>query len=354
MTKLSTASTRWRASGVCATVILATCLCVACGLTPPSGPIHVEPVGLPALSVGQILGPVASDTDEMRQLKKLPGEPPVRLRRAWVLLQTARTARALRELNQVLFGSPSPTREERAFALYIRGRAWVTKGDRERAAFDFEEARRATADRLLAAQIDGARLRLQPTRARPRRVPAGAVTLARGDWRAEPPRRRTLAPMGDVHRITVHHSAILTRDDSRQAGANTVRAIQRSHIHDNGWADIGYHYVIDRGGRVWDGRSLEWQGAHAGDPRRNRGNIGVCLLGNFVTGRSGQHPSAAQSAALEGLLAVLCRRHGVVGEQIFTHRELRKTQCPGAHLQAVVERFRRGRLQGMAAAQPDE
>ena len=60
-----------------------------------------------------------------------------------------------------------------------------------------------------------------------------------------------------------------------------------------GWSDIGYHYIIDRSGVVWQGRDItRWQGAHV--KNRNENNIGVMCLGNFML----QQPSAAQVAAL--------------------------------------------------------
>ncbi len=53
--------------------------------------------------------------------------------------------------------------------------------------------------------------------------------------------------------------------------------IRRWHIEENGWRDIGYHYVIDRDGKVATGRSLEDEGAHTYG--HNKTSIGVCLVG---------------------------------------------------------------------------
>lgn len=53
--------------------------------------------------------------------------------------------------------------------------------------------------------------------------------------------------------------------------------IRRWHVQENGWRDIGYHYVIDRDGRVATGRSLEETGAHTYG--HNANSIGICLIG---------------------------------------------------------------------------
>ena len=126
-----------------------------------------------------------------------------------------------------------------------------------------------------------------------------------------------------------------------------IRAIQHYHQGAQGWADIGYHYLVDRAGRVWSGRAVRWQGAHAsGD--NNRQNIGVCLLGDYVPGSQGR-PPRIQVRALARLLDDLCGVYSVDPKAILTHRELKSTTCPGPYLQAAVEQLRE---QLSAAAAP--
>ena len=47
----------------------------------------------------------------------------------------------------------------------------------------------------------------------------------------------------------------------------------------NGWSDIGYNFVIDRWGRVWEGRGLFRVGAHT--LGHNTGTVGVSFMGNY-------------------------------------------------------------------------
>ena len=56
--------------------------------------------------------------------------------------------------------------------------------------------------------------------------------------------------------------------------------IKKWHVDDNGWDDIGYHYIIKRGGLVEVGRPEGFQGAHA--PAANSKSIGICLVGGMA------------------------------------------------------------------------
>ena len=135
-----------------------------------------------------------------------------------------------------------------------------------------------------------------------------------------------------------------------------VREMHQMHIpvhagqqgmNDRGFADIGYHYLIDRAGRVHEGRPMKAQGAHA-DGDYNIGNIGVCLLGNFsVQSERGpaysraQRPSAAQLETLERLLDQLCSTYNIKRTNVKGHRSYKATECPGDEVSRWVERYQR-------------
>ena len=46
-----------------------------------------------------------------------------------------------------------------------------------------------------------------------------------------------------------------------------------------GWADVGYHYLVDKDGTIYEGRNIAIRGAHT--QGHNTGSAGVCLLGDF-------------------------------------------------------------------------
>jgi len=164
----------------------------------------------------------------------------------------------------------------------------------------------------------------------------------RDRWDARAP---THAPADlDVpSRVTIHHSG--GREFERvglEEVARSIRAIQREHQQGRGWADIGYHYIIDPRGGVWEGRDSRLVGAHAGSAKLNEGNLGVLLLGNFET----QQPTDEQLVALAELLLLVRELCGIPVSEIYTHNEIRTaaglaaTACPGRHLTARLEGMR--------------
>lgn len=141
--------------------------------------------------------------------------------------------------------------------------------------------------------------------------------------------------MGGVNRITVHHEGFPdpVQITGVQETAAHLEKVRLSHRR-RGWADIGYHYIIDRAGRIWEGRPVQYQGAHVS--RNNEHNVGVMVLGNFDI----QHPTSAQLESVGEMVSYLRRMYAVSQSAVYTHRELRPTRCPGKHLQAGVERMR--------------
>jgi hypothetical protein len=164
--------------------------------------------------------------------------------------------------------------------------------------------------------------------------------LSRKDWRARPARRDQEEPMNEITRITVHHSGDRYAETGRSEVASTIFDIQG--IHQREWADIGYHFLIDPAGRVWRGREIAYQGAHAGNRTLNRGNIGICLLGNFD---EQQVPRKQRDALLE-LINQLRAQYHIPASEVYTHSEMRKsgnlaaTACPGHNLQSIVDAYR--------------
>lgn len=162
--------------------------------------------------------------------------------------------------------------------------------------------------------------------------------LPRSEWTRSAPVCSLMNPMLPVKHITVHHDGLapFVSSDLRSS-AQRIEMIRNGH-RGNGWGDIGYHFLIDREGRVWEGRPINFQGAHV--KNWNEGNLGVCCLGNFEE----QSPTPAQIAALERQLQVLMRTYGVPKSRVKTHREWAgaKTACPGRSLQAQMVQMRKG------------
>jgi len=122
----------------------------------------------------------------------------------------------------------------------------------------------------------------------------------------------------DIKYIVLHHSAT-------QSG--NVAVFRDYHLK-QGFADIGYHYVICNGqggkaGEVQEGRPVLMTGAHAIE--RNSDSIGICLVGDFTQ----SEPTEAQITNLYKLMRILMRQYPVGPERILAHKEVCPTSCPG-------------------------
>jgi len=172
-------------------------------------------------------------------------------------------------------------------------------------------------------------------------APGGAklAIISRQQWNARPAKSSDMTPLkGQWSKITLHHSAENSSDPaggSLEDSITSIRGIQRFHIEDRGWSDIAYHFLIDPAGRIFEGRELKWQGAHAGGAN-NAQNIGICVLGDFE--RRGPTPAALKS--LELLVADLRDRFRIREGRLYAHRELNTTSCPGDALTAWVKSHR--------------
>jgi len=136
--------------------------------------------------------------------------------------------------------------------------------------------------------------------------------------------------------IIVHHTGAEEKDAAQ---------VRRYHLS-LGWRDIGYHYVIERDGRVVPGRSLDLPGAHCKAAGMNFKGIGVAVLGNL----NNHPPLPPQVVSLESLVLDLRERFGIPAANVLGHREVpgAATDCPGRFLE--LERLR-GRAQ-RAPGQP--
>ncbi len=158
----------------------------------------------------------------------------------------------------------------------------------------------------------------------------------RSDWAEGNPIPRRMDRMTTIRRITVHHDGMDTFTSTNSSATRArLEAIRKSHLGRE-FGDIGYHFAIDPGGRIWQGRELRWQGAHVGG--QNGGNIGICVLGNYEK----QRPTMRQLDTLEGCIAELMREHDVTLGEVRTHREMASTSCPGRYLQPRLVAMRDG------------
>jgi hypothetical protein len=125
--------------------------------------------------------------------------------------------------------------------------------------------------------------------------------LPRSAWGAnEAIRRATPSYATNVQLAIVHHTAGSNSYTAAQSAA-IMRGIYVYHVRGNGWNDIGYNFLVDRYGQVFEGRyggvDRNVIGAHA--EGFNTGSVGVALLGTYGSAV----PSAVARTTLANLLA---------------------------------------------------
>lgn len=132
----------------------------------------------------------------------------------------------------------------------------------------------------------------------------------------------------DTDHIVIHHVAIPSGDYS----AEKIHQYHKSH---NGWAGIGYHYVIRRNGLIQRGRPLAVVGAQASG--ENLHSIGICMAGNFDQ----EKVEKDQYQSLVKLVANLVELYNLpLSGEIVGHRDYNDTSCPGDNLYELLPRLR--------------
>lgn len=159
-----------------------------------------------------------------------------------------------------------------------------------------------------------------------------------------------------IAKFVVHHTAENLKKEQNRTPAELMRAIYYYHTVTKGWGDIGYNFVIDRAGNVYEGRAGYERnqripvGAHV--MYRNIGTVGIALMGNFQE----EEPTNAQLDVLSLLISDLSQQIGSnpLGEtkfwgkttpNILGHQELAAlghgTACPGVNMMSKLPDVRK-------------
>jgi hypothetical protein len=191
-------------------------------------------------------------------------------------------------------------------------------------------------------------------------VPQPAV-ISRAGWGADESLRfgsdgseTWLPAFYPVQKLIVHHTATKNGDGDPAA---TVRSIYHYHAITQGWGDIGYNFLVDEAGRIYEGRysrpyatgedptgeDADGDGVTAAHVQGyNSGTVGIAVLGTLTA----TDATAAARDAVERMLAWKAARHGIDphGATLYTnpvngtqrtfanisgHRDLAATECPG-------------------------
>jgi len=195
--------------------------------------------------------------------------------------------------------------------------------------------------------------------------PVSAMTtkptvVTRAQWGADESYRTGSPSFGLVKMVFVHHTGS-GNDYTRAEAPAIVRAVYAYHTQSLHWSDVGYNFLIDRYGTVYEGRYGGVTNAAIGAQTLgfNTGSIGVSVIGTFTKAT----PPAAAVGALERLLAWKLDVHHVDPESTATlvcgygqkyatgenvefpviagHRDANYTDCPGGDLYTQLPAIRK-------------
>lgn len=157
-----------------------------------------------------------------------------------------------------------------------------------------------------------------------------------------------------VQHALVHHSETPNNDDPLQE----MRSIYYFHAVTRGWGDIGYNYLVDKYGNVYEGRvgGQNVIGNHS--LAYNVGAAGVCLIGNHQVAP----PTTSEVSGLVGLLAWICRDLDPLGfsdswdllnlPTISSHRDVTGVPCPGDFAYELLPSIRTSVATTIASSPP--
>uniref|UniRef100_A0A4W5JJP4 Peptidoglycan recognition protein 5 n=1 Tax=Hucho hucho TaxID=62062 RepID=A0A4W5JJP4_9TELE len=149
------------------------------------------------------------------------------------------------------------------------------------------------------------------------RVTVEVVT--RGQWGEAAPRCQETLKY-PAQRVVIHHTLI---------------HIQRMHMQDRNFDDIGYNFLIGEDCTVYEGRGWGVVGAHT--KGNNHNSLGIAFMGNF----NNESPSPAALSSVKQLLQCgVSQGHLHPVFIVLGHRDLRDTACPGERLYAALKHLK--------------
>ncbi len=185
--------------------------------------------------------------------------------------------------------------------------------------------------------------------------------VPREQWGAASCPPRSAPGYGQVHAAFVHHT-VNGNDYTAEEAPDVVLAICRYHRNSNGWSDVGYNFLVDRFGTIYEGRAggIDQPVIGAQAQGYNAQSTGIANIGTFTS--TGQSEVALNSMAalirwklpIEGAptagTTTLTSAGGssnrypagrrVRVPRVLGHRDTGSTACPGNALYAQLEELR--------------
>lgn len=180
-------------------------------------------------------------------------------------------------------------------------------------------------------------------------VSAAPAVITRAQWGAPAARPNCAEVASKLVGAVVHHTAGPNTYTTTAQAKQQIRNDAAYHINSLGWCDLGYNFVVDKWGNIYEGRAYSMTkaviGAHAGG--FNTSTVGVAMLGTY-----GAAPSAATQRSVAQIIGwrlgaylvdpktsmtyhagddvgAKYRNQNVVLPRVMGHRDVWSTACPG-------------------------
>jgi len=186
---------------------------------------------------------------------------------------------------------------------------------------------------------------------------------SREQWGADERLRDGQPSYGTVSAGFVHHT-VNANAYSRDQVPGIVRSIYAYHTQSRGWSDVGYNFLVDKFGRIWEGRyggvARAVVGAHT--LGYNEDSFAMSAIGNFDTVRPPDAMLRAYGSLFAwklGLAGVDPRDrsqnvNGTTFAAINGHRDAGSTACPGRYLYEKLPAIRSYAAEAGDPEEPEE
>ncbi|XP_073347844.1 peptidoglycan recognition protein 5 [Pagrus major] len=158
--------------------------------------------------------------------------------------------------------------------------------------------------------------------------------VSREEWGAAAPKQKASPLNGLAQRVFIHHTALPKCTGLKECKERLV-SIQRGHMTDRKFDDIGYNFIVGGDGTVFEGRGWGVVGAHT--KYNNDDSLGIAFMGNF----NSDTPSAEALSSVKQLLQDGVSQGFISSAfSLLGHRDKGQTECPGANLYAAIPQLK--------------
>lgn len=159
--------------------------------------------------------------------------------------------------------------------------------------------------------------------------------LRRYVWGQIAPKYDNFIKDWNYNAIAIHHSG--------NKGMKDPLEIEKYHMNNNNFDDIGYHYMIHQNGKIYEGREIFYRGSHIAG--MNSGKIGILMLGDFDTQWWDSDDSLTKNHInkLKKLITTLKQQFPTI-TFLGGHKEYSRKasdRCPGSLLMKEMDKLRK-------------